>query len=243
MSKQLAGKVSLISGGGRGIGRAIALAYAREGALVAVTARSSDELAETVWLMQELGGQGRALPADVRSAEQVDALVEQVERDMGPIDVLVNSAGVGWRAPLEETGEDAWDAVVDTLLKATYLLSRACLPGMIDRKAGNIINIGAPLERIATPGFAAYCAAKYGVEGLTKVLAKECRRHGINVNALHPGGFADTRLLRETVPDAGRGLLDPDVIAPAAIALAAQGPRGKTGQSFNAQQWPEHESG
>ncbi len=239
MSNQLAGKVALISGGGRGIGRAIALAFAREGALVAVAARSSDELAETVWLIQELGGQGLALTADVRSVEQVTALVEHTGRELGPIDVLVNSAGVGWRAPIEETGEAAWDAVVDTLLKGTYLLCRACLPGMTARQCGNIINIGAPLERIATPGFAAYCAAKYGVEGLTKVLAKECRRHSINVNILHPGGFADTRLLRETVPEAGRGLLAPETIGPAAVALAAQPPRARTGQAFDARQWPQ----
>lgn len=239
MSNQLDGKVALISGGGRGIGRAIALAFAREGARVAVTARSSDELAETVWLIEELGGQGLALTADVRSAEQVDALVERTGQELGPINVLVNSAGVGWRAPIEETGEAAWDAVVDTLLKGTYLLSRACLPAMTARQQGNIINIGAPLERIATPGFSAYCAAKYGVEGLTKVLAKESRRHGINVNVLHPGGFADTRLLRETVPEAGKGLLAPETIGPAAVTLAAQPPRSKTGQTFDARQWPE----
>lgn len=223
--------------GGRGLGRAIALAYAREGARVAVAARSSDDIAETVWLIEELGTSALGMTVDVRDSAQVDALVAQVEAQHGPVQTLVNSAGVGLRTPIHETTEAQWDQVLDTLLKGAFLATRAVVPGMIQRGGGNIINISAPLERIVTPGFGAYYAAKCGIEGLTKVMAKDLRRYGINVNALHPGGFADTRMVRETVPEVTKGLLSPDEIAPAAVALAALAPRVRTGQVVDAHVW------
>lgn len=234
---QLAEKVAVITGAGRGLGRAIALAYAREGAAVVAAARSADDVAETAWLVEELGQKALAVPTDVRAADQVAHLVARTNEMFGSVHILVNSAGVSLRKPFEETSEDLWDNVFDTLLRGTYLVTRGFLPQLIQQRYGNIINIGAPLERIAVPGFAAYCSAKYGVEGLTRVLAKELRRHGINVNVLHPGGFADTRMVRETVPEAAGKLLSPDVITPAAIALAAQDRRGKTGLVVDAQQW------
>ncbi|MCU0492618.1 MAG: SDR family oxidoreductase [Chloroflexaceae bacterium] len=234
---QLANKTALITGGGRGLGRAIALAYAREGAAVVVAARSDDEIAETAWLIEEMGQRAKAIVADVQVAAQVEALVAQTQATFGPIHVLVNSAGVGFRGPVQEMDEAQWDGVVNTLLKGTFLVTRAVLPGMISNGQGNIINLGAPLERIITPGFAAYTAAKYGVEGLTRVLAKDLRRYGINVNAIHPGGFADTRLVRATVPEVTQGLMSPEVVTAAAVALAAQGGRGQTGQIIDAHTW------
>lgn len=234
---QLAGKTAVITGAGRGLGRAIALAYAREGAAVVAAARSADEIAETVWLVEELGQRGLAVQVDIRDTAQINHLVTQALTITGRVDVLVNSAGVGVRAPFEETTEHLWDLAFDTLLKGMYLVTQRFLPYFIAQSSGNIINIGAPLERIAVPGFAAYCAAKYGVEGLTRVLAKEVRRYGINVNVLHPGGFVATRMVRETVPEVRQGLLPADSIDSAAIALAAQGPRGRTGQVIDARRW------
>jgi 3-oxoacyl-[acyl-carrier protein] reductase len=234
---ELSGKTAIVTGGGRGLGRAIALAYARAGANVVVAARSVDELEETVWLINELDRQALAIPTDVRDAAQVTSLVAQVQNRYSSIDILVNSAGIGLRAPAHETTEPQWDAVIDTLLKGTYLTAQAVVPLMIARGSGNIINIGAPLERIAVPGFGAYYAAKCAVEGLSKVMAKELRRHGINVNVLHPGGFADTRMVRETVPEVTKGLLAPDEIAVPAVALAAEPPRGRTGQVIDAHSW------
>ncbi len=234
---RLAGKIAVITGSGRGLGRAMALAYAREGASVVVAARSADEIAETVWLIEESGHKAYAIQTDVRDAAQVDTLASQTISHFGGVHIVVNSAGIGLRMPFQETSEAMWDSVVDTLLKGTFLVNRTFLSYLIEQKQGEIINIGAPLDLIAVPGFAIYATAKYAVEGMTRVMAKELRRYGINVNILHPGGFANTRMVRETVPEATRGLLDPEQITEAAIGLAAQGPRGKTGQVINARQW------
>lgn len=231
---RLDGQVALITGAGRGIGRAMAIAFAREGARVVAAARSEDEIAETAWLVQELGREAVALPVDVRSAASLATLVEQALAAFGHIDVLVTSAGVGLRKPLIETSEAEWDAVHATLLKGTFLTVQAVLPAMIERKRGNILTIAAPLDKITAPGFTVYCAAKYGVEGLTIALAKETRRYGINVNGIHPGGFADTAMIRSTVPEVKSGLLDPSEVAEAAIDLAAQEPRGTTGKIVDA---------
>lgn len=234
---ELAGKTAIVTGGGRGLGRAIALAYARAGANVVVAARSADEVAETAWLIEELGQFTLAVPTDVRDPAQIAHLVAQADQRFGNVTILVNSAGVGLRAPVTETSETQWDAVVDTLLKGPYLVAQAVIPLMTAAGGGNIINIGAPLERIAVPGFGAYYAAKAGIEGLSKIMAKELRRYGINVNILHPGGFADTRMVRETVPEVTKGLLNPDEIGAAALALAVEPPRGRTGQVIDAHTW------
>jgi NAD(P)-dependent dehydrogenase (short-subunit alcohol dehydrogenase family) len=231
---ELRKKVALVTGGGRGLGRAMALALAEAGAAVAVLARSSDEVAETVWLIEEHGGRGLALSADVRSASQLSAAAAQVHETLGPINVLVSSAGVGVRAPINELSEADWDVTLDTLLKGTFLAAQAVLPQMIALGAGNIINVSAPLDRIATPGFAAYYAAKCGVDGLTRVMAKDLRRYGINVNALHPGGYVDTRLLRTLIHDLRGTMLSAELVGPLAVALAAEAPRGKTGQTLDA---------
>lgn len=233
----LVGKTALVTGGGRGLGRSIALALARAGAAVAVVARTGDEVAETAWLIEDQGGRALPLTADVRESAQLEAAAYQIRDLLGPVQILVNSAGVGLRAPVQETTEEQWDAVVDTLLKGTFLACKAVLPQMVELGGGNIVNLGAPLERITVPGFAAYYAAKCGVDGLTRVMAKDLRRFGINVNAVHPGGFADTRMVRETVPEVRSGLLSPDEIAPAAVALASLAPRSQTGQSIDAHQW------
>jgi 3-oxoacyl-[acyl-carrier protein] reductase len=236
---KLQNTVAIITGAGRGIGRAVALGYAREGARVVVAARSADEIAETVWLIEELGHQAHAVQTDVRDSEQVDHLVAQTLQHYGAPDILVNSAGIGLRAPLVEINEEQWDTVHETLLKGTYLATRACLPHMADQGRGNIINIGAPIEKLALPGFSAYCSAKYGVEGLTRALAKEVRRHGININALHPGGYIDTSLMRQIAPEASKGVLPPDDIVQAAIVLAAQKPKGRSGEVINAHTWEQ----
>lgn len=230
----LTGMHALVTGGGRGLGRASALALARAGASVSVLARSADEVAETVWLIEESGGAGLALTADVRESGQLEQAVAQARTCFGPIRILVAAAGIGLRAPVYETSEAQWDAVVDTLLKGVFLSARAVIPDMTEAGGGNIIIVGAPLDRIAVPGFAAYYAAKAGVDGLARVMAKDLRRFGINVNLVHPGGFADTQMVRTTVPEVRTGLLSPDEIGPAVVELAALPPRSQTGQTIDA---------
>lgn len=128
------------------------------------------------------------------------------------------------------------------MVRGTMLVTRAFLPAMIAQKRGNIINLAAPLDRIITPGFATYTATKYAVEGLTRTLAAELRRYGINVNGLHPGGFVDTTMVREVMGEPGSPgfpahLLDPSIITPAALALAAQPRRGLSGDIIDAVAW------
>jgi 3-oxoacyl-[acyl-carrier protein] reductase len=161
----------------------------------------------------------------------------QTLQSYGKPHILVNSAGIGLRAPIQEISAEQWDAVHDTLLKGTYLMIRACVEPMAEQGEGSIINLGAPVEKLALPGFSAYCAAKYGIDGLTRSLAKELRRSGIAVNALHPGGSADTRLMRQLTPEVKKGVQSPDVVTEAAIFLATQGPRNTSGEIINAQEW------
>jgi 3-oxoacyl-[acyl-carrier protein] reductase len=233
----LEGRVAIVTGASRGLGRAIALALAEEGAALVLVARNYHTLTEVTTLIEDMGRESLVVACDVREAAQVKTLVDRTLTRWSRIDVLVNSAGVMVRRPLVEIGAQDWDAVVDTLLKGTFLMTQAVLPSMIAAKRGNIINLIAPLDRIAVPGLSAYTAAQCGVAGLTRTLSTELRRYGINVNALHPGGFVDTTMARETVPELRGELLDPIVITPAAVALATQPPRGLTGSTIDAQAW------
>lgn len=234
---KLEGQTAIVTGASRGLGRSIALALAEEGASVVLAARSGQRLNEVAAQIEGLGREALVVRCDVREPEQVAQLIERTLAEWGRIDVLVNSAGIALRRPVAEIDAEAWDSVVDTLLKGTFLVSQAVLPAMIAARRGNIINLVAPLEKITTPGFTAYTAAKFGVAGLTQTLAKEVRRYGINVNGIHPGGFAETDMVREAVPELKQGLLDPALITPAAIALATQPPRGLTGDTIDALAW------
>lgn len=234
---QLEGQVAIVTGASRGLGRAIALALAEEGAAVVLAARNGALLNAVAATIDRLGREALVVTCDVRDPASVDQLIARTLNEWTRIDVLVNSAGVALRRPVIETDAAMWDDVIDTLLKGTFLVTRAVLPVMIEAKRGNIINLGAPLDKIAVPGFTTYTAAKWGVAGFTQTLAKEVRRYGINVNVLHPGGFAATDMVREAVPELKQGLLDPAQITPAAVALAAQPPRGLTGETIDALAW------
>jgi 3-oxoacyl-[acyl-carrier protein] reductase len=234
---QLEGRIAIVTGASRGLGRTIALALAEEGAAVVVAARDVEALNAVAAQIEGLGSEALVVGCDVRDPASVRNLVERTLARWARIDVLVNSAGVALRQPAVAIDPAAWSLVVDTLLKGTFLVSQAVLPTMIAARRGNIINLIAPLEKIVVPGFTAYAAAKYGVAGLTQTLAAEVRRYGINVNGLHPGGFVATDMVRETVPELKHGLLEPAQITPAAIALATQPPRGLTGDLIDAMAW------
>jgi NAD(P)-dependent dehydrogenase (short-subunit alcohol dehydrogenase family) len=206
------GKVAVVTGASRGIGRATATLLAGAGARVAGCARHA--------------GSG-IIACDVGRPGDVARFAEQVLREFGTPDLVVNNAGVVTRGRLEETSIDSWDQVLDANLKGTFLVTRAFLPAMRARKSGRIVNVASISGRQGTAGLTAYCAAKHGVVGLTRALAEELRDDGIAVNAVCPGSV-DTEMLRAGMPDA-RPDMSPEDVANVVIYLAAYAPPALTG--------------
>jgi 3-oxoacyl-[acyl-carrier protein] reductase len=197
----LEGKVALVTGASRGIGRAIALELAKQGAKVVGTA-TSEEGAKAI---SGRGLVGRLL--DVKNAEQVDALVSQVQKELGEVMILVNNAGIT-RDNLALRMKDAdWDEVVDTNMRAVFRLSRAVMRGMMKARWGRIINITSVVGASGNPGQANYAAAKAGVVGMTKSLAGELGSRNITVNCVAPG-FIDTDMTRALSEEQRKALLD-----------------------------------
>ncbi|CAI8936330.1 3-oxoacyl-[acyl-carrier-protein] reductase FabG [Methylocaldum szegediense] len=188
-------KVALVTGASRGIGRAIAKALAEAGFKVAVNYASNRDKAEELCReIQEAGGTARAYPANVAAAAEVESMVEAVTSDLGPVEILVNNAGIIRDSFLAMMSEAAFDDVVDTNLKGTFLVSRAVVKDMMRRRFGRIVNVVSISGLIGTPGQANYAASKGGVIAMTRALSKELARYGISVNALAPG-FVDTDML------------------------------------------------
>ena len=167
-------RVAFITGAGRGIGRAIALAFARAGCHVAAVARTETEIAETAALVREQGRQAVAIRADVAVAEDVNRAVAEATEQLGPIDILVNNAGYLVIKPIVETTLEEFDRTLAVNLRGLFLCVQAVLPGMIARRRGTIINLGSTSSKRWYRGQDPYCAAKHGVLGFTKVLAEEC---------------------------------------------------------------------
>lgn len=188
MQKVLEGKVALITGGSRGIGRAIALRLASMGARVAITYLSHTQSAqETLEALSAMGGEGIALQGDVASARDVEACFQQVLSAWGGVDILVNNAGIIKDSLLVRMDEETWDRVLAVDLRGAYLCSRAALKGMLRKRWGRIINIGSVVGIAGNPGQANYAAAKAGLIGLTRSIAKEVASRGITVNYIAPG--------------------------------------------------------
>ena len=187
-SSPLTGRVAVVTGGRRGIGRAIALALAEAGADIALGDRVVDdgELNAVADEVKKLGRRSLALKADITNKADVDNLVQKVVGEFGAIDILVNNAATNIRAPLIELGEDGWDRVVDTDLKGYFLCSQAVGRIMVSQKRGNIINIASTAAMRAAAEMGAYCIAKAGVVMLTRVLALELAQYNIRVNAVAP---------------------------------------------------------
>ncbi len=182
---ELKDKVVLISGAGSGLGRALALRLAREGARIVLTGRRKDKLEQTRAAIVEEGGTANVWPADVSVSMDVEDLVSAVADEWGGIDILINNAGVfPPLAPVYETSIQDWDTAVATNLRGPFLLIRTVLPLMLAAKHGQILNISAPLKHF--PGAAAYCASKCALDSLTKATAFELRSKNIRVNAVEP---------------------------------------------------------
>ena len=239
---RLEGRTVVVTGASHGLGRAIALAAAEEGANVVLAARDEVALGRVAMVVQGLGREALVLPCDVREPADVARLAACTLAHYGRVDALVNAAGTVLPRLVTEIDWAEWDDSFATLVGGPLRVTQALLPTMVAQQHGNIINLVAPLERVIQPGLAPYAAATFALTGLTRALALELRAAGINVNGLNPGGFAASGTGRTLAGlAAARGdeelLLDPAVVTPAAIALAAQPPFGLSGDIVDAIAW------
>jgi 3-oxoacyl-[acyl-carrier protein] reductase len=219
----LAGKVALVTGGSRGIGRAIALKLASLGSEVVICGRDEAKLAETNAAILALGVRAIAVRADVTQASDVAKLVEKALAVLGPIAMLVNNAGVGLFGPVHEKTEAEWDRVMDANVKSVFLVSRAVIPGMIRQGGGDIINISSLAGKSVFAGGGVYCASKWAVQGLSGCMAEELRENGIRVCTVCPGSVA-TEFAGRGPKDATK-VLKPEDVAHAVAMIAMQGPQ------------------
>ena len=235
----LDGQVVLVTGGSRGIGRAVALAAAKAGANVVINYAGNVKAAEEV--VKEITGMGKkclAVQADVSKSEDVDRLVEETLADFGKIDVLVNNAGITRDGLLMRMKEEDWDAVLETNLKGVYLCTKAVTKGMMKQRSGRVINMTSVVGVMGNAGQANYAAAKAGVIGFTKAMAKELASRNITVNAIAPGFINSdmTAVLPESVQEAMVKVIplgkmgEPEDVAETVIFLASKSAQYITGQ-------------
>jgi 3-oxoacyl-[acyl-carrier protein] reductase len=219
----LSGTVALVTGGNRGIGRAIAFRFAKLGAAVAICGRDARALAATEAELKKLGLPVYSQIADVSRAPDVTALVEKTQAALGPISILVNNAGIGLFGPAHEKTEADWDRVLNTNLKSVFLVSRAVAPAMIQCGAGDIINISSLAGRNAFAGGGIYCASKWGLQGLSACMAEDLREHGIRVSVICPGSVA-TEFSTRGSKDPTK-VLSPEDVAHAVELIVTQSPQ------------------
>jgi NAD(P)-dependent dehydrogenase (short-subunit alcohol dehydrogenase family) len=245
-------RVALVTGAGRGIGRATAIALSATGTPVVAAARTKDELDALVSEIAAAGGEAAPLLCDLTDRAQSTALVDRAASAFGPIDILVNNAGIGSSPdprPLAEFRDTFWDETLELNLTAPYLLSKAALPHMRAQRWGRIIAVASINGRIPSPYSGAYVASKHGVIGLMRTLALELAAEGITVNCVCPGPVRtrtndariafDARRLGREVDEYEQGLtpiggrLEPEDIAPMVVYLAGDEARMITGQAYN----------
>jgi 3-oxoacyl-[acyl-carrier protein] reductase len=219
----LLGSVALVTGGNRGIGRATALRLAQLGAAVAICGRDAQALTATEAELKQSGSPVHSQIADVSRSADVTTLVDKTQAALGPISILINNAGIGLFGPAHEKTEADWDRVLNTNLKSAFLVSRAVAPAMIQRGAGDIINISSLAGRNAFAGGGIYCASKWGLQGLSACMAEDLREHGIRVSVICPGSVA-TEFSTRSSKDPSK-VLSPEDVAHAVEMIVTQGPR------------------
>lgn len=192
------GKVALVTGGGRGIGAEIARSLARDGASVAVSARTESEVRKVVEEVTAAGGRAQYFIADLSQPDQAAPLVNKVQKALGPIDFLINNAGIAGSAPVVKQSLDEWNRIFAVNVTATFLCTQAALPKMIERGSGRIVNIASVAARFGARYIAAYAASKHAVLGFTRCVAAEVAANGITANAVCPG-FVDTEMVSSSV--------------------------------------------
>lgn len=232
MNLDLSGQSALVTGAGRGIGRAIGSALAVAGARVFLAARTTDQLESAAREIQQNGGTAVPVPTDLSKEEDIQSLFQRISDRAGGLDILVNNAGVGFFGPLVEFSSSDFDRVMQVNTKATFLCCQRALRLMIPKRKGYIINISSVVGFKGYPNQAAYTASKHAVMGLTKSLAVEAQEHGIRVSAVLPGGV-NTKMVADARPDLDpKILLQPEDIAHTVLYLLSLSDRAAVDQIY-----------
>lgn len=249
MAMQLNGKVALITGAGRGIGKAMAIGFAREGADIVAVSRTSAQVEEAAREVKASGRRALAIKADVSRLNDVRSMAEQVQHRFGGLDVLVNNAALrmnqlgrkdSYTIPFTELTIEDWDNAINVNLRGPFLCIREILPLIRKRGGGSVINISAGGGKRGMAGRSPYCASKFALEGLTQTLALEFKSLNIAVNSLSPGQhsiFTDEEKREQLKGNPERVFMRPEMMVPPALFLALQNGSGVTGQHVEALEW------
>ena len=248
----LKGQVALVTGGGVGIGQAIAQALVNQQARVAICGRRLEELERTALALSKSGSEVLPLPCDVTQRVDVERTVSSVVTNFGRLDILVNNAGASGRTPIQDSDDSKWQNIIQVNLTGSYLCSKLAVPHMLKHHYGRIVNVSSVLGRFGVAGYLAYCTAKHGILGFTKALALEVASQGITVNAICPT-WVDTAMARQGIEETAailgispeefremaisavpiKRMAEAEEVASAVVYLCSKGASAMTGQALN----------